>query len=145
MVRQMAQRLGHSEVTFSPQLIIPMLERYYVENIAGTPEWLPELLIDVKFPFETIISILQSMWYTNSPPFTGSRRRVLSQHIIYVLNQWYEDCIKSNTRIYGTESNAQEVMDFLEQLEKRPGDLNPADLTACGDLKRKLARSINWG
>lgn len=144
MVRHMANRLSHSEVTFSPQLIIPMLERYNIEYMAGDATWLPTLLIQVNFPFETIISILQSMWYTNSAPFTGSKRRVLASHMLFVLDQWFEDCLKSNTRIYGTEENGQEVMDFLEQLEATPGDLSVADLTACGELRRKIARAVRW-
>jgi len=140
----MSQRLSNSEITFSPQLLIPMLERYAVENQngVGNSNWLPSLFIDVGFPFETIVAALQGMWYNNIPPFTGTRKRILVQHILFVLLQWYEDCVKTNTRLYGSDENAQEVAQFLEMLEERPGDLLPAEVHSCVDLKRKIQRAI---
>jgi nuclear pore complex protein Nup155 len=144
MVRRMSHRLSNSEITFSPQILIPMLERYAVEfqNMVGPTTWLPELFIDVGFPFETIISVLQGMWWNNIAPFTDRRKRILVLHILYVISQWYEDCIKTNMRLFGSDENARDVAEFLDQLHDQASDMTPQDMQTCMDLKRRIERAF---
>lgn len=83
------------------------------------------------------------MWYNNIAPFNSpNRKRVLVSHILTVLQAWYEDCIKTNTRLFGSDENAQEVSEFLEGLEERPGDLGAEDLARCADLRRRILRAF---
>jgi nuclear pore complex protein Nup155 len=143
MMRNMAQRLSNSEITFSPQLLIPMLERYAIEfqyNV-GPRTWLPDLFIEVHFPYETIISVIQNMWYNNIAPFTGPRKRHLAEHMIYALTQWYEDCVKTNTRLFGSDENANDINDFLEELGQDEY-LQQSDRDNIGDLRRKILRAF---
>jgi len=142
MMRDMAHRLSLSETTFSPTLLIPMIEQYALEyqNDVGPRTWVPDLFIEVGFPYETIIATVQNMWYNNAAPFTGQRKNILARHIVYVLGQWYEECIRTNTRLFGTDENAEDVNQLLETLSHEP--LGPPDIDALQTLKRKIQRAF---
>jgi nuclear pore complex protein Nup155 len=141
MMRDMAHRLSLSETTFSPGLLIPMIEQYAVEyqNGVGPRTWVEDLFISVGFPYESIVANIQSMWYNNVAPFTGQRKQILAKHIIYVLGQWYEECIRSNNRLFGSDENADDVNQLLELLGSEA--LGPQDTEALHMLKRKIARA----
>jgi nuclear pore complex protein Nup155 len=142
MMRDMAHRLSLSETTFSPTLLIPMIEQYAVEfqNDVGPRTWVPDLFIEVGFPYETIIATIQSMWYNNVAPFTGQRKNILARHIVYVLGQWYEECIRTNTRLFGSDDNADDVNQLLDALGHEP--LGQPDMDALQTLKRKILRAF---
>jgi nuclear pore complex protein Nup155 len=141
MMRDMAHRLSGSETTFSPTLLIPIIETYAIEfqHDVGPRTWVPDLFISVGFPFETIVATVQSMWYNNVAPFTGQRKAILASHIIYVLGQWYEDCIRSNTRLFGSDENAQSINQLLELLARER--LSALDLDALNVLRTKITRA----
>jgi len=142
LLKDMADRLSHSEGTFNPALLIPMIEKYAFEfqNNASPRYWVPDLFIEVGFPHETIVTTLQNLWYSNSPPFIGDRRRrVLAEHVVYVCDQWYEECVRTNTRLYGSDENAQEMSELLGLLTTA---LLPRDQEAVNQLRRKIQRSF---
>lgn len=140
--KDMADRLNRSENTFNPIILIPMLEKYAFEfqSQVGSRTWVPDLFLDVGFAHETIVATLQSLWYSNSPPFNGDRRRrTLAEHVVYVCNSWYEECVKTNTRIYGSDENAQEISELLGLLA---GDLLPEEQERVNQLRRKIQGSF---
>ncbi|TVY13810.1 Nucleoporin [Lachnellula arida] len=142
LFKDMADRLNHSESTFNPTVLIPMIEKYACEfqHNASSRNWVPDLFIEVGFPFETIIATLQSVWYSNSPPFNvASRRKVLAEHVVYICDQWYEECVRTNTRLYGSDENAQEMSELLGLLSN---DLQSRDQDAVNQLRRKIQRSF---
>jgi len=143
MMRDMAHRLSLSETTFSPALLIPMIETYAAEfqNNVGPRTWVEDLFISVGFPYETIVATVQALWYNNVAPFTGNRRLVLARHIIYTLGQWYEECIRTNTRLFGSEENMDEINQLLDLLNAE--NLTPTDRDALGVLQRKIRRAWN--
>jgi nuclear pore complex protein Nup155 len=142
MMRDMAHRLSLSETTFSPTLLIPMIEQYAVEfqNDVGSRTWVPDLFIEVGFPFETIVATVQNMWYNNVAPFTGQRKNILARHIVYVLGQWYEECIRTNTRLFGSDENAEDINQLLELLSHE--QLGEPDMDALNTLRRKILRAF---
>ncbi|SZE99990.1 unnamed protein product [Blumeria hordei] len=142
MVREMSRRLGPSESTFSPHILIPMLEKYGAESqfLVGPHVWLPQLFIEVGFSHEVIIGVLQDMWYQNLTPFTEKKRRILAEHILYVIEQWYEDCMRANGRLFGSDEVAGNVTQLLERLVD--SDLTAADLDVCAELRRRIQRAF---
>jgi nuclear pore complex protein Nup155 len=144
MVRAMHQRLGSSELCFSPQFLIPLFERYAIEHQNGVgPEfWLPDLFMEVDFAYETIVQVLQSMWYSNIAPFTGRRKQVLAAHLLYVLEQWFLDCERNNNRLFGSEENAQDISQLLEALAAGGEALRQQDVEKCAELRRRILRSF---
>ncbi|RKF83939.1 Nucleoporin NUP170 [Golovinomyces cichoracearum] len=141
MVREMARRLSVSESTFSPRILIPMLERYAQEFQfqIGPRTWLPELFIEVGFTHETIVGVLQDMWYQSVAPFTDKRRRILSEHILYVIEKWYEECMRSNLRLFGSEEIADGVLKLLNVLVS--SELSAQDSDVCAEMNRRIIRA----
>lgn len=139
----MHRRLGSSEICFSPQFLIPLLERYGIEfqNGVGPEYWLPDLFLEVEFQYETIVQVLQSMWYANIVPFTGRRKQVLTAHCLYVLEEWYADCERTNSRLFGSEDNAEDIAQLLETLAAGGDSLRAQDVEKCTELRRRILRS----
>jgi len=143
MMRDMAHRLSLSETTFSPAILIPMIETYaaeYQHNV-GPRTWVEDLFISVGFPYETIVATIQGLWYNNVAPFINNRRLTLARHIIYVLGQWYEDCIRTNTRLFGSDENLEEISQLLALLGAE--NLPAQDRDALGVLQKKIQRAWN--
>ncbi|KAG9238935.1 putative nucleoporin [Amylocarpus encephaloides] len=141
MIQEMANRLNHSESTFSPNIIIPMIEKYAVEfqaNVANV-YWVPDLFLEVNIPHETLIQILQSMWYNNVAPFAGRNRVVLANHIVHVCEHWYETCISTNTRLFGSDDNAQDISELLGVLSN---NLSSDVQGKVDQLRRNIQRSF---
>ncbi|KAH6673645.1 putative nucleoporin [Halenospora varia] len=141
MVKDMADRLNHSESTFNPSIIIPMIERYAIENQngVGSRHWIPDLFISVGMPFEVIINVIQGMWYNNLAPFTERRKGILAEHILHVCEEWYDECLRTNTIVYGSDDNALEIQDLLEQLRQTEADAEVRDRLI--QLRRKIAQA----
>ncbi|KAH7314343.1 putative nucleoporin [Rhexocercosporidium sp. MPI-PUGE-AT-0058] len=144
-VRDMAQRLNGSETTFSPYMIIPLIETYAVNKQyqVGPRTWLPDLFLEVGFPPEAILQVLNEMWSNTTPPFIGNRKSILAGHMVYVMEQWYQECIRTNTPLYGSTSNADSIKDLLNEL-LRAGPTGPdrQDVQMASELLRKIMRSF---
>jgi nuclear pore complex protein Nup155 len=144
MMIDMSQRLKNSDTTFSPNLLIPLIENYAVEyqNGIGPRAWVPDLFIHVGFPHESILSVLQNSYLAEVAPFVGANKRILAYHMVYVCDKWYQDCIRSNKRLFGTEENATGISQLLEALVQT-GDLRtPADTDFANTLRGKIDRSL---
>lgn len=149
MVREMSHRLSGSESTFSPHNLIPLLATYCVERAvtttggpAGPRTWLPDLFLEVGFPPETIISVLRDMWQNTAPPFVGARKNVLTSWMMYVMEQWYSECVRTNQPLYGGGDNADAVMEILVELEQAPGALAANELQASQELRKRVLRAF---
>jgi nuclear pore complex protein Nup155 len=142
MFRDMSHRLKNSETTFNPALLIPALEAYAMtfQNGVGPRTWLMDLFIHVGYPYGTIISVLQTLFYNDTAPFVGRNKKILADHILYVCEQWYEDCIRSNQRLFGSEENAQEISQMLRELIET--GLQGEEQEQANELRRKIERSF---
>lgn len=99
-------------------MLIPLIENYAVSNPSrGAPAtWVPDLFLHVKFSHESIVATLQNMYYNELQPFVGRNKRVLAEHILYVCQQWYNDCVRNNKAIFGSDDNAREIDELLQTL-----------------------------
>lgn len=141
VVRNMSQRLKNSDTTFSPGMLIPLIENYAIEhqNGVGAKTWVPDLFIHVGFQYDTILSILNNMYLNDLAPFVGRNKRVLAYHMLYVCEQWYKDCIRSNKRIFGTEENAAVISEILGMLAQN--GLQGEEADQANRLRQKIERS----
>jgi nuclear pore complex protein Nup155 len=113
----MGPRLNFSETTFSPAMLIPMIEKYAINNPSGAPpNWVPDLFLHVKFSHESIVATLQNMYFNEMQPFVGRNKRVLAEHILYICQQWYNDCARKNKAIFGGEDNVRDIDNLLQNL-----------------------------
>lgn len=142
MVRDMAHRLNYSETTFSPAMLIPMIEKYALEfqRDVGPRTWVIDLFIHVHFHYETILSILQNMFYGEVAPFSGRNRKVLAEHMLYTIKEWYKDCVRNNTRLFGGEDNAQGINEMLDVLVQN--GLSPDEQEQAAELRLRIDRSF---
>lgn len=137
----MSQRLKNSDTTFSPGMLIPLIENYAIEdqNGVGSKTWVPDLFIHVGFQFDSILSILNTMFLNDLAPFIGRNKRVLAYHMLYVCEQWYQDCIRSNKRLFGTEENAAGISEILAMLVQN--GLQGEEADQANRLRQKIERS----
>lgn len=141
-IRDLSHKLT-SELYFPPREIIPLVERYAFQNQRniGSPNWVPSLFIDVGIAYETIIPILEDMFYSAEVPFSGSNRVVLANHLVYVAERWLSDCIRGNRPVYGSKEGADGMIGVLGVLEAN--GLRGGEVDVVREIRRRVQRY--WG
>lgn len=122
-VRTLGSRLRLSETTFPISELLPLLSRYAFENQRGVgPEtWVIDLFMDLQVPFETLYTVLESMFYNAEAPFTGANIKYVANDMLYLLQRWFQDSMRaggSGAPIFGSEEAAQSVLELLPLLAK---------------------------
>ena len=125
-IRELGRRLNVNDATFPLQTLVPMLERYFMDprekQIPAT--WVPDLFLDLDIPHETLLPIMEQMYYGNEQPFTGSKRKILAGQMVYLMRSWFEDSERKGERVVlGSEENASLVLDSASSL-LRTGELD---------------------
>ncbi|QSZ31850.1 hypothetical protein DSL72_001419 [Monilinia vaccinii-corymbosi] len=145
IIREMSQKLSGYEVVFSPSILIPLVETYAAEHAhPGPTNWVPDLFISVSFDFNTIINILEGMFYNEVNPFVGGNRTVLANHIVYVAEQWHEDCVRHNRRIFGGDVQKDQIAQVLVELSAAAYRDDPTGRQRVMELRRKIGLEGLW-
>lgn len=141
-VQDMSRRVNNSENTFNPAIVISQIENFYLskDNMSISPRnWVVDLFISVNWPYETILGTIANLFYTNAAPMKERRQRsALAYQMFYVCQQWYEDCMRHNTRLFGGEDQAREVDETLKTCIE--SGLDPNDQENAVELRRKIER-----
>ncbi|RDW58173.1 hypothetical protein BP6252_13584 [Coleophoma cylindrospora] len=139
VVCDLGNRLNFSETTFSPLILIPLLEKYAFEcqRDVGPKTWLVDLFLRIRFPHEIILSTLTTMFYNDEAPFAGRNRRVLAEHILYIIQEWYRDCRTNNSRMFNGEENAREIDHLLVELIQN-GNLSIEQQQQSQEIRRSI-------
>jgi nuclear pore complex protein Nup155 len=118
-VRNLGRRLQGADATFPVQTLLPMLERYSLEDAArGAPRtWAIDIFLNVDIPHESLLPVLEQIYYGNEHPFVGTQRRIIAAHMVYVVKTWLEGSSRRGERIpFGSEENAGLCVDLLRGL-----------------------------
>ncbi|KAK4548388.1 hypothetical protein LTR36_010259 [Oleoguttula mirabilis] len=128
-VRDLGRKLHLADATFPIQVLLPLLERYAVNPQEYPPEsatWAVDIFLSLGVPHETLLPVLERVYYGNEHPFTGSKRKVVAGHMVYVVAEWVRESERRGERVVcGSEENASLVSDCLGSL------LRGADLDAA--------------
>lgn len=103
--------------------------------------WLPDLFIEVGFSFDSILGVLQNLYLNDIVPFTGQTKTIIANHMLFVIEKWYQDCIRSNQRLFGTEENAAEISQILQMLVQN--GLHGEAASRANNLRRQIERSYS--
>jgi nuclear pore complex protein Nup155 len=142
VIRATAYKLNLSETIMPPPLLIPMLLRYSYEHQRGlgAPIWVTDLFIEIGFPYEILLSVLEAMFYNDETPFEGRNRRIIGNNMVHVIKMWYLHCTRNNQRIFGSDENAATILQSLTMLTQN--GLTGAELEDAQALKRKIEREL---
>lgn len=139
IIREMSQKLSGYEIVFSPSILIPLVETYAAEHEHPGPlNWVPDLFLSVSFDPDTIINILEGMFYNEVNPFVGPNRIVLANHIVYVAEQWYEDCLRHNKRVFGGEVQKDVIGQLLADLSAAAYRDDPVGRQRIMELRKRI-------
>ncbi|KXL44642.1 hypothetical protein M433DRAFT_155581 [Acidomyces richmondensis BFW] len=120
-VREMGRKLGCADATFPIQLLLPAMEKYALQpqEYPIPQTWAVDLFLELDIAYETMLPVLEQIYYGNEQPFVGSKRKVIAGHMVYVMKQWVEESNRRGEKfLCGTEENASVVSDCLTSLLK---------------------------
>lgn len=141
-VRETALKLSLSETIFPPSLLVPMLERYAFEHQLGlgAPSWVMDLFLDIGVPFDTLLSVLEAMFYNDEAPFEGHNRGIIANDMVYVIKKWFQYCIRENQRLFGGSDNAAVIIQTLTMLTQN--GLTGKELEETKAFKLKIEKQL---
>jgi nuclear pore complex protein Nup155 len=143
-VRRLGRQLALNPATFPINTLLPLLEAYAYEPRAQRPPetWALDIMLDLEIPCETLLPVLESMFYSNIQPFTGSRKKKLAEKMVYVVRRWFEDSERSGERVlFGSEENASMVQDCLASLG-RDSSLGQEVRDVAAAMSQQIAHAL---
>ena len=143
-VMELGRRLHIATATFPIQILLPMLERYALTPREQHPPqtWAVDIFLALDIPHETLLPVLEQMYYGNEHPFVGSKRKIIAAHMVYLLQHWFQESEKSGERsLFGSEENASIVQDCLATLLKNRADLEPQWRRVAENLAADVSRA----
>jgi nuclear pore complex protein Nup155 len=119
-VREMGRRLQTAPSTFPVQLLLPVLEKYAHDcprdNRPGE-SWAVDLFLDLEIPHETLLPILEMIYFGNEHPFQGAKRRQIAGKMVYLIDRWLEASERNGDRVlFGNEESLSVATDCLATL-----------------------------
>lgn len=122
--------------------LVPMLERYEFEfqNGVGPETWVIDMLVDLQVPFESLLSVLEGMFYNDEAPFLGRNRRFIANDMVYVIRLWFQDSIRGTGKVFGDESNTAIVSQTLQMLLQSGLDESKAE--ECQALRMRIEHML---
>lgn len=119
LVADTVRRLGHrfhtSEYIFPPNDLVTLLEIYAYENQrdVGPPNWVVDALCDSGILPETILRILDEMFWRDEIPFQGTSRRRLVRDAAYVVEKWLAAAMRKGDKGMRTDMVKSTLVGFL--------------------------------
>ena len=141
-VRSLGKRLNLSESTFPIPDLVPILKRYAYEfqNEVGPETWVMDTFIDVQVPYESLVSVLEGMFYNDEAPFQGRNRRYVANDLIYVISLWFRETSRGAEVVFGGDSNADGVSQLLQVLLQSGLDEQRAQ--QCQALRLRIEHTL---
>lgn len=144
-VRRLGRRLGLNPSTFPIQTLLPILEAYAQEPRSQQPpdSWAIDMFLELEIPHETLLPVLENMFYANMQPFTGGKKRKLGEKMVYLIQQWFAASERSGERVlFGSEENASMVMECLGSLG-RDASLGQAVRDVALTMVNQIENALN--
>lgn len=141
-VRELGHRLNLSDAYFPIQTLVPMLERYWMLFTEHKPpiDWVIDLFLDLEISHETLLPVMEQMYYGNEHPFVGSKRRLLATQMVHLLSSWLRESERRGERtVFGSDENVSLVSDCLASL-LRGGDLDAGTRREAETLAAEVQR-----
>ncbi|KAI9704717.1 MAG: hypothetical protein M1836_006497 [Candelina mexicana] len=122
--------------------LVPMLEKYAYEfqRGVGPPTWIIDTFLDLQVPYESILPVLEQMFYNDEAPFQGRNRRYIANDLLYLIQRWYQDTERAGGRILGGESNAQAISEILQVLQNN--GLDDQKVEECRALRMRIEQML---
>lgn len=144
-VRKMGRRLHAANATFPIQFLLPTLEKYAIDPKRQPPPpdaWALDLFLELEIPHETLLPVLEQMYYSNEQPFTGTKRKLVAAKMVYLIGRWFEASERSGERVlFGSEECFSTVQDCLSILI-RQGQLPDASKRQAEALEAALLQAV---
>ena len=143
-IRTLAGRLRMSEITFPVQILLVLLEKYFIENRsqhgASSSTWIIDLFLDLNVAHETLYTGLESLFYNDEVPFHGENRKAIGRDLVYLIQRWFQDSIRVGGGVFGSDSLAGRVSEVLLLLQQ--SGLNTDLVEICRNLRLRIEQSL---
>ena len=119
-----------------------MLEKYAFEfqNGVGPATWVMDSFLNLDVSYDSIVPILEGMFYNDEAPFQGSNRRVIARHLLYIIKRWFVDSMRSERVPFGGEQMARHISQLLLLLQQN--GLVEREAEECRTLRVQIEQQL---
>jgi nuclear pore complex protein Nup155 len=121
-----------------------MLLRYSYEyqRTTAPSTWISDLFLDLAIPHETLVSILEAMYYNDEVPFKGRNRRYIATEMVNVVKKWYQESAQTGGKLFGGEENALAVGEMLREVVEGGSGLGEEEAEECRVLRVRVEMGL---
>ena len=119
-----------------------MLEKYAFEyqRGVGPATWVIDTFLDLQVPHETILPVLEAMFYNDEAPFQGRNRRYIANDMLYLIQRWFQDSGRGGGKVFGSDSNTLAISQTLLMLQQNGIDEDKAE--ECQALRIRIEQML---
>ncbi|KAL1959764.1 hypothetical protein VTO42DRAFT_1350 [Malbranchea cinnamomea] len=143
-IRTLAGRLRMSEAIFPVQVLLPLLERYFIEHKsehgANSSAWIIDLFLDLNVAHETLYTGLETLFYNDEVPFHGPNRKYIGRDLVYLIQRWFQETVRIGGGVFGSDALAGRVSEVLLLLQQSGLDRDLVEV--CRDLRMRIEQSL---
>lgn len=142
--RSLAGRLRMSEAAFPVQVLLPMLEKYFIEKKtehgASSSAWIVDLFLDLNTPHETLYTCLEALFYNDEVPFQGANRVYIGRDLVHLIQRWFLETTRLGGGVFGSDSLAARVSEVLLLLQQSKLDRDLVEV--CRELRVRIEQML---
>ena len=126
-------------------IVLPILLQYLSQN---QPEylgktWPVDLFLELQIPYETLLAVLESLFYRHlEPNWSGRRHELIARLIVYVARIWMQQTAKGGGVYFGSEENARSVSEILRAVLADQRALPAAEQDVAREIRERVDRII---
>ncbi len=119
-----------------------MLEKYAFEyqRGVGPSTWVIDIFLDLQVHHESLLPVLEAMFYNDEAPFQGRNRRYIGNDMLYLIQRWFHDSGRGGGRIFGGDTNALAISQTLLMLQQNGIDEDKAE--ECQALRMRIEQML---
>jgi len=119
-----------------------MLERYAFEyqRGVGPPTWVIDIFLDLQVSFETLVAVLEGMFYNDEVPFKGRNRRFIASDMLHIIVRWFAESTQFGTAPFGGEETAVAISQTLQVLQQH--GLDERQTQECQMVRMKIEQFL---
>lgn len=124
-------------------VLLPMLLDYAVNTDQSDYRWAADIFIDNHVPFESLLTVLENIFFNNEVVWKGQRRRYIGNTMLYSIEKW-KNANRGGGMSFGDGENALQALEATRALID-DGCLSQSDSERAQVLAATVERTLREG
>ena len=83
----------------------------------STFTWPIDLLLDLSIPHETLVTVLEDLFYSPEALWTKEKTKSrIAQLLVYTIDAWFDNTARAQGVVFGSDENAVKMLELVKEV-----------------------------